>query len=70
MSQKLQIHENSEPPIGILNTIKRIPPTNNIIPVEIKTLVGRSALDEYNDPTDQLIALLLMRLYQQIQIPF
>jgi hypothetical protein len=26
------------------------------MPVEISTLVGRSALDEYNDPTDKLIA--------------
>ena len=57
MAKKLQIHENSvDSPIAILNRIKKIPPTNNIIPVEISMLVGRSALDEYNDPTDQLIA--------------
>ena len=41
--------------IATLDTIKKIPPTNNIIPVEISTLVERSALDEYNDPTDELI---------------
>ena len=31
-------------PIIILNTSKNNPPTNNIIPVEIKILFGKSAL--------------------------
>ena len=43
-------------PVAIPNTIKKNPPTNNIIPVEMSTSTGRSAFDEYKDPTDQLSA--------------
>ena len=35
---------------------KNNPPTNNIIPVEIKILFGKSALWEYNESIAQLIA--------------
>ena len=46
----------------VLNSIiipmpsKNNPPTNNIIPVEINILFGKSALCEYNEPIAQLIA--------------
>ena len=47
---------------NVLNSIiipmpsKNNPPTNNIIPVEIKILFGKSAVWEYNEPIAQLIA--------------
>ena len=43
-------------PIAILNAIKKNPPINNIIPGEMSTSTGKSALEEYKDPTDQLSA--------------
>lgn len=46
-------------PVRKLIVIKKNPPTNNIIPVETRTLTGRITLDEYSDPTDQLSAAII-----------